>query len=87
MNDHIKISDDILLYAFRYSLNRQTNAPVKVMDSIIHNIKNISTINIEKIITEIENCSSFGFSFHKNTWFGLLDDLKFELKVRKLQSN
>lgn len=83
----IIVNDDILLYALRYSLIRETSAPVQTMDAIVKNIDNISQANIEKMIREIETSTGVGFLMYEKSWKGLVKDLKLELKIRaaKLQ--
>ena len=89
MKGHSKITvnDDILLYAFRYSLIRETSAPAQTMDAIIQNIDNLSQENIERIIREIETSTGVGLMIYEEAWKGLAKDLKLELKIRasKLQ--
>lgn len=78
----VTVDDDILLYALRYSLIRETSAPAKTMDAIVQNIDNISQANIEKMIREIESSAGVGFLIYEETWKGLVKDLKLELKIR-----
>lgn len=78
----VTVDDDILLYALRYSLIRETSAPAKTMDAIVQNIDNISQANIEKMIREIESSAGVGFLIYQETWKGLVKDLKLELKIR-----
>ncbi len=83
MEKDIIVNDDILLYAFRYSLTRKTDANIKVMNSIIRNLEDISTSNLKKIQDEINSSHLIRCKKTKSLWSQLTEDINIELRIRK----
>lgn len=79
-----KVERDILFYALRYSLGRQTFAPTIVIENIKHNINGFSIHDLETIKKEVLNQEKFGYGMEcdKNKWIGFVEYLTQELKKR-----
>ena len=76
VNKQLNISDqrDMLMYAFRYVLGRQTYAVSTVVDNILHNWGNLSEGDRKLYQREIrEHKDTYGFSFiDEPTWNKIL---------------
>ena len=88
-NNTMQVSKDILFYAFRYSLGRQTFAPTQVMEAIRNNISRISDHDIEQYIEEIEDQKRFGYGMEcdKNEWLNFKQYLMTILQNRHKKLN
>ena len=75
-----KVEGDILFYAFRYALGRQTFAPTTVIDNINNNIELFSNDGLKLFIKEIsqaEEDNSLGNEkIDKPTWLNFRDYLE-----------
>ena len=73
----IKITEqdkrDILMYAFRYALGRQTYAPSTVADIIINNWDDISDGDKQLYKREILQCPNLGMDLDKDNWMRIVD--------------
>jgi hypothetical protein len=85
MDKKYKVDRDILFYAFRYAIGRQTFAPTTVMENIKCNIKNVSVGDIKAYIREIKEQESYGYGMEcdKRDWLSFIDYLENELLVRE----
>ncbi len=72
-----KVERDILLYALRYALGRQTFAPTVVIENIKANIHLFSKQDIKIIIKEIKEQEKYGYGMacDKDTWMGFISFL------------
>lgn len=80
--DLLSVSRETLIFAFRYSLGRESYAPRVVTDDIKKNIKNIDNGTIELFIREIDSNEYYGMSFDKTHWLNFKDYLANVLKER-----
>lgn len=76
-----KVNIEILIFAFRYALNRQTSAPSIVIENIKVNIDEFKKWQIEIIIKEIEEANlkpeeSYMFQSDYYQWIEFQDYLK-----------
>lgn len=70
---------EIIIYAFRYALGRQSVAPFTVSEYIKENIENISSWDLKLINKEIIECEDFWGDIDKNTWVWLLNFITYYL--------
>ena len=82
MDKNIMIDRDIMIYAFRYALGRQSFAPVTVVENIKHNIDKISDNDLKLYIKEIKEFENYGMEFDKSHWLNFISYLENELKNR-----
>jgi hypothetical protein len=84
MDKKYNVDREILFYAFRYSLGRQTFAPTTAMDNIKCNIKDISTGDIKAYIREIKEQEVYGYGMEcdKRDWLNFMKYLESELLTR-----
>ena len=72
--------DNIIFYAFRYALGRQTYAPVIVRDCILENIKLFTIADLKQIIREIDDADQLGNlgdpKIDKTMWISFKNDLQ-----------
>lgn len=73
----VTVDNEILFYAFRYSLGRMSFASRKVQDNILENLHNLKAKDIKQIIKEIEQAPSLGLDYEKLEW------IKFKKKLEK----
>ena len=71
----LSVSRESLIFAFRYSLGRESYAPRKVTDDIKKNIESIDNGTIELFIREIDSSEHYGMSFDKTHWLNFKDYL------------
>lgn len=64
----VTVDNNILIYAFRYSLGRMSFAPKEVQDNILENLHKLKERDIVQIIKEIEEAKSLGMDFDKLEW-------------------
>lgn len=83
---NITVSREVLLFAFRYSLGRETYAPYVVTKAIKDNIKNITDEDINLYIKEILECSMYGADMDKEHWLDFAEYLKGILRERGFQA-
>ena len=82
MKKEYRVPREILIYAFRYALGRQSTAPYNVTETLKENIENISTQDIKLYIREIEECECYGMDFDKEHWMNFVECLKKEIEKR-----
>lgn len=83
MDNNIMVDRDIMIYAFRYALGRQSFAPVTVVENIKHNIDKISDNDLKLYIKEIKEFENYGMEFDKAHWLSFVSYLEKELKSRE----
>lgn len=81
-NKSINVKREILLFAFRYALGRESYAPYSVTEAIKANIDSISITDIKQYIKEIEEHKDLGMSFDEKHWLNFKECLKEELDKR-----
>ena len=64
---------DILTYAFRYALGRQSYAPSTVADIIINNWDYLSDGDKMLYKREILQCDNLGMDFDRDNWMRIID--------------
>lgn len=74
----LKVNADVLMYAFRYALGRQTFAGTIVCEAIRDNIEHLSIFQKEKMIEEIMEQGKYGYGMKcdRDTWLSLRDFLR-----------
>ena len=81
---NLQVDNDVLFFAFRYSLGRSSYAPYTVMAAIKENINKISTSEIEKYLKEIYECESYGMDLVKEHWLKFAKYLEQEIRDRSV---
>ena len=78
MNKQFKVERDILFYALRYALGRQTFAPTVVIENIKENIDLFDTNDFKIIIREIlqQDTDRLGMECDIDKWMGFIKYLK-----------
>lgn len=84
MNKKIIADETILFFAFRYALGRKTTAPSIVIETIMINLKELSTHMLQSCIREINECNNYGMDVDKRNWMNLKNELKKEIRRRIL---
>ena len=86
MDKQFKVERDILIYAMRYAIGRQTFAPLTVVQNIKHNIDLFSADSLKLMIRDIDeqpNFGGYGMECDKRLW---LDFKKYlEDKILELE--
>ena len=90
--EQVKISkndlQDLVIYAQRYSIGRQTYAPKDVKDFILKHLNDLEYNTIKVITDDIRRQhgrNNLGAEMDKTMWLDLLDELEKTLKTRKEQ--
>lgn len=83
MKEKISVDSNILFFAFRYSLGRESYAPYLIATTIRENIHQLSTDELNRYIQEIEMCPNYGMEFDQKHWLQLASDLKKEVSERE----
>lgn len=60
MDRQFQVERDILIYAMRYALGRQTFAPITVVENIKYNINLLDVNNLKLLIKDIDEQKDFG---------------------------
>lgn len=66
------VSEDVLFWAFRYTLGRMTYSVKDVTDTIIMNISNLTMSTARQMLKEIEQAAvrdGLGMDMDKEEWF------------------
>lgn len=72
---HNKELEDLLIYATRYALGRQTYAVSDVCRAL-HNYKNKLSDKCRYVIEQdILHCQNYGSEYDKNYWMNILKEL------------
>lgn len=81
MDKQFQVERDILVYAMRYALGRQTYAPSTVLDNIQHNIDLFSANDLKLLIRDIDKQKNYGYGMEcdEKLWLGLRAYLQNEL--------
>lgn len=94
MVNNLTVSSDILIYAFRYAIGRQTYAPLIIQETIQANLDNLETWILSKMIDEINyaeklgevnidsDINIFGDETNRKIWENIRSDLEDEIKRR-----
>lgn len=84
MDKMFKVERDILLYALRYAIGRQTFAPTVVMDNIKANIDLFTENDVELIIRDIKDKEIYGYGVEcdKQNWLRFKEYLDNVIKMR-----
>lgn len=81
--DNILVDKNILIFAFRYALGRQTFAPSIVVENIQNNIHKLDNNIIDIMLKDIEEHPfSLGMDCDRRTWANLVDFLNETKKSR-----
>lgn len=83
MKEQFEVSREILIYAFRYAIGRQSSAPDNVIEAIKDNITTLSDHDIELYIREINECTYYGMECDKINWLNLKKYLQNVLNERR----
>lgn len=77
MDKVFKVERDILFYAMRYAIGRQTFAPTVVIENIKHNIELFNSNDLQMLIRDIEgHIGSYGMECDERNWMGFKEYLK-----------
>lgn len=76
------VNRDIIIYAFRYALGRQSYAPSIVIETIKDNIENLDKSDISLFIKEINESNNWGMKIDKEHWYNFRKYLIQELEKR-----
>lgn len=79
------VSEDVLFWAFRYALGRQTGSVADVVDAIIMNVSNITHKTALQMIQEIEDANTMdeiGMDIDRDEWMKAQTILKKKVGVR-----
>ncbi len=82
MDKKYLVDRQILLFALRYALDRQTFAPTIVIDNIKANIKDMSSSDIKAFIKEIVEDTDLVRVHNLVDWLNFKDYLEKELTSR-----
>ncbi|GAB6429125.1 hypothetical protein bcgnr5372_40940 [Bacillus luti] len=82
MNKTLIVDREVMFFAFRYALGRQSMAPTIVTENIKANIKEISIGDIHAYIREIDECSDLGMGMDKDHWMEFKKYLEAELQKK-----
>lgn len=74
------VERDILMYALRYSLGRQTFAPITVIENIKNNIYKLNQNDIKLMIKEIKEQEHYGADVDTKSWMSFLSYLNKKLE-------
>lgn len=80
MDNKLEVTREILIFAFRYSLNRSSYALAKVIKAIKDNISVIGKYDLELMIREIQEHQNYTSDIDKKIWFSFCEYLKEELE-------
>jgi hypothetical protein len=78
----IDVGKEILIFAFRYALGRESYSSVSVMNNIQDNIDNLSDNDITLYIREIKEFNNYADRIEKDSWFEFAHSLEKELDGR-----
>ena len=81
MEYKFEVERDVLMYAMRYAIGRQTFAPSTVVQNIKHNIHLLDNNNLKMMIRDINwhasyGENSFGMQCDKELWLGFREYLE-----------
>ena len=79
MQNKAMVDSNILVFAFRYALGRQTSAPEMVIEAIKGNIDLFEEWEKRLIIKEIDECKHPGMECDVLTWLAFKNWLKSNL--------
>ena len=77
-----KVEKDILFYALRYSIGRQTFAPAQVVDNFKYNLELFNDNDLRVIIKEIDDTTHFGMRSDELFWKSFKSFIEAELNTR-----
>jgi len=79
-----KVERDILIYAIRYALGRQTFAPSTTIENVKENIDLFTINDLKIIIRDIISQEYYGYGMEcdKQNWLGFKEYLEIEIKKR-----
>lgn len=80
----LQFDENILFFAFKYALGRISTAPSIVASNILKNLSTLSVEILERMITEIQECSNLGMDIDKKTWNHICLKIKEEIELRKV---
>lgn len=80
MDNPIKVDIDMLFFALRYALGRQTFAPLIVMETIKNNLNSICLKDIERMAIEIESYTGEMPDIDKKQWADFVKFLERKLE-------
>ncbi len=83
MSCEYTVKREIIVFAFRYALDKEYFAPILVTETIKDNIDKITTLDIELFISEIEEHPRFSSEIDRKNWSDFLSYLKMILSERK----
>ncbi len=83
MEQNLSVTNDIMFFAFKYSLSSRSDVPVLVIDTIKENIDRIKELELRKYIREIYECRNSGMITDEATWLDFADYLQEELSSRE----
>ena len=73
----MNVSDDIVVYAFRYCLGRRTYAVSDFVHEMIPKLHEISKSNRSIMLRDLDECKDFGMPMDKAEW------LRFKVALEK----
>lgn len=83
MEQKLAVTNDILLFAFRYALGSSSDASVLVIDTLKENINSVKDFDLRTYIREIYECRNSGIITDEATWLDFADYLQDELRSRE----
>lgn len=83
MEQKLAVTNDIMFFAFRYALGKDSEAPVLVIDTIKENISSIEDFDLRKYVREIYECRNSGMITDEAIWLDFVDYLQEELRSRE----
>lgn len=83
MNRYLKVDKNMLIFALRYALTRDSYAPCLVVDTIQYNISRISSNDIGVYIKDIKDACETNPNCDKGYWQSVLAYLEGVLEERE----
>jgi hypothetical protein len=79
----MEMSKEILIFAFRYAIERASYSTVSVMNNIINNLDKLSDNDLSLFIREINEFQNFVDYIEKDAWMDFSYQLQKELVGRE----
>ena len=73
------VNNRIMIYAFRYSMNRSSCAPSDVQEAILDNVDSFKGYELKQIIDEIkqhEELYGLGMKCDRDGWYAFIEKLE-----------
>ena len=83
MEQQLAVSNDIMFFAFRYSMSSSSDTAELVIETIKENVKNINEADLRKYIREVHENRNSGTLIDETLWLDFADYLQEELRSRE----